>query len=178
MRKAQKSAVWSDSPRVNPQTDHHAGQDNAPELDELVVTLDGELTSLRGIHFRLAVLRLVLLDGDPDFIQSAAHDDERATRELLDSEPERDRVVSAARNSSRMPGVRFADFVRSAPESHRMVLQRLTRELETNSRAITTLRDAVRRLSEDGRRAVAGALDLTEPEQGQARTGQVFVGDI
>jgi len=163
---------------VNPQTEHHAGQDNAPELDALIVTLDGELTSLRDIHFRLALLRLVLLDGDPEFIQNAARDVERATRNLLDSEPERDRVVTAARNSSGMAGARFADFVRSAPQSHRNVLHRLTRELETNSRAITALRDAVRRLSEDGRRAVAGALDLTEPEQGEPRTGQVFVGEI
>lgn len=153
-----------------------------PELDQLVVALDAELASLRLVHFRLSVLRLVLLDGNPSFIQAAAHDLEETARALLEHEPARDRVVATARSVLGMLDGRLIDLAAAAPVSHQAVLHRLASELDVTSRSIAVLRDAVRRLAEDGRRAVLDILDLTDGVQQESTNagapGQVFVGDF
>lgn len=154
----------------------------SPELDALILAVDEELTLLNTLHFRLAVLRLVLVNGNPYFIRSAASDVAAATQGILEHEAVTASCLADVRALLGLTTERLAVVASHAPETHRRVLVRLSGELEWTSRSIEALRDAVRRQCEDGRRTVLDVLDLTESQPSdqntEAPTGQLFRGQL
>ncbi len=161
--------------RPDTDTDQH-GVDT--DLDTLVLVLNEELSLLVRLHFRLTELRLVLLDGNPRFIQLAADDVSAATTAVVAHERRTIDAIAAARSTLGADVVRVVDLAASAPPSHRKVLLRLTREIDTTSRGLSILREAVHRQSAAGRQAVADVLDLTNNPDGDdaPASGHLFRG--
>lgn len=153
-----------------------------PQLDALVLVLHEELALLGRLHYRLTALRLLLLDGNPHFIQAAAEDVETETKPLLEHEARTVGAIADARRALGSSSVRLVDLAVEAPESHRKVLLRISREMETASRSISVLRDAVRRQSDGARRALDDVLDLRSGaiDNGIAAPapGHVFRGEL
>lgn len=156
-------------------TDH---DDLDAHLDALVVVLNEELSLLVRLHYRLTALRLLLLDGNPRFIQLAANDVSDATVAVVDHEGRTIEAISAARVALGDEAPRIVDIAAAAPQSHRKVLLRLTREIDVTSRALSVLREAVQRQSASGRQAVAEVLDLTSGDDGDSseKSGHLFRG--
>lgn len=156
--------------------------ESTPELDALVLAMHDELALLDRLLFKLTVLRQLLLGGDARFVQWAAAEVDDATQAVLEHEPHTLAAIEAARHTLASTADRVADLAVLAPESHRRVLLRLSREIQTTSRALTAQRDAVRRQSTAGRQALDDVLDLTETNErgdGHAREpGQLFRGVI
>lgn len=155
-------------------------QPNA-ELDALVLVLNEECTLLSRLHYRMTALRLLLLDGDPRFIQSAAEEVDVATGAVVQHEPRTMDALVGARAALKSESDRLIDIAVQAPESHRRVLVRLAREIEATSRGLATLRDAVQRQAESGQRAADSVLDLTTGEStssGVTEPGHLFHGTI
>jgi hypothetical protein len=168
----------SDTPTTDLSVDQtvHSGLD--ADLDALVLVLNDELSLLVRLHFRLTALRLVLLDGNPRFIQLAAHDVSEATTSVVKHEDRTIDAISSARRSLGTDVVRVVDLAAAAPHSHRKVLLRLTREIDVTSRALSVLREAVQRQSAAGQQSVAEVLDLTNGpgHSGVSPSGHLFRG--
>lgn len=170
-----------DWPRVNPDDILSAPHDAEPELDALVLVLHEGVALLGRLHYRLTAMRLLLLDGNPRFIQSAAHDVDAATKGLIANEARTLEAISTARRAMGTASVRLIDIASEAPGSHRKVLLRISREIETTSRSIAVLRDTIRTQADGARRAVTDVLDLrTDPAVDGAATGpgHIFRGKL
>lgn len=151
-----------------------------PELDALVLVLNEESSLLSRLHYRMTLLRLLLLDGNPRFIQNAAEEVDDATAAVVRHEPRTLDALVRARAALNSESERLIDLAVEAPESHRRVLVRLAREIEATSRGLATLRDAVRRQAESGQRAADSVLDLTDgaTPRGVPEPGHLFHGTI
>ena len=164
------------------ETDPSEAVVETPELDALVLVLNEELELLDRLNFRLTVLRVILLDGNPRFIQAAAHDVEVASVAAVAHEQRTMETIEGARRALGSTTQRVVDLALEAPDTHRKVLIRLTREIERTSRSLASLRDTVRRQSENGRSAMSAVLDLTDSTQAntgpEGRSGQLFRGVI
>ncbi len=149
---------------MNHQTDHQEHGEGGSALDSLVLILDREIAALRELHYRMAVLRLTLLDGNTNFIQRAATESESATAAIVALDPVRETARSKSAELLGLPSsAELAEVVSVAPDSHEAVLRRLLTDVAHLSRAISVLRDSIRGLAEEGRRNVMGLLDLTAP---------------
>jgi len=147
-------------------------------LDALVLALNKELSLLVHLHFRLTELRLLLLDGNPGFIQLAAQDVGEATNVIVSHESRTVAAIAAARSALRIDAELLVDIATQAPDSHRKVLLRLASEIDATSRALSVLREAVQRQSATGRQAVSNDLDLTNGATGSKtnQPGHLFRG--
>ncbi|MDW3179334.1 MAG: hypothetical protein R8J94_18205 [Acidimicrobiia bacterium] len=168
----------SEIPLTGSTAEHSDHNDLEARLDALVLVLNEELSLLLHLHYRLTSLRLLLLDGNPRFIQLAASDVSDATVAVVDHEGRTIEAISAARVALGSDAPRIVDIAAIAPASHRKVLLRLTREIDVTSRALSVLREAVQRQSASGRQAVAEVLDLTDGDdaKGARNPGHLFRG--
>ena len=149
---------------MNHQTDHQEQGEGGSALDSLVLILDREIAALRLLHYRMSVLRLMLLDGNTSFVQRAADETEAATAAVVEFDVPREQARSgSAKALGLSPSAELLDIVDAAPDSHEAVLRRLATDLAHLSRGIAVLRDAIRSLAEEGRRGVLSLLDLTDP---------------
>lgn len=148
------------------------------DLDALVLVLNDELSLLVRLHYRLTSLRLLLLDGNPRFIQLAADDVSEATAAAVAHERPTMDAIATARTRLGTGVVGVVDLAAAAPHSHRKVLLRLTREIDSTSRALSVLREAVQRQSAAGQQAVTDVLDLTNNHVGDdaPAPGHLFRG--
>ncbi len=142
------------------------------------MALNEELSLLVRLHYELTGLRLMLLDGNPRFIELAASDVNEATTGVVEHESQTIEAIASARQSLGSTAVRVVDIATAAPRSHRKVLLRLTREIDVTTRALSVLREAVQRQSVAGRQAVAEVLDLTNeaPSSNSSAPGHLFRG--
>lgn len=165
---------------VNLRTNH---QDPAPgesPLDALVMLLDLELTALRGLQYRLTVLRLMLIYGHPEFIHLAAGELGESSLSMSGVEGGRAQALERAAAELSAPTVTTVSGLAAiAPEPHAAVLHRLGDELAQVTRSIDALRDGIRTASEDGQRSVRDLLDLTDDAPASPAGAQPsFVGEL
>ncbi len=165
---------------------NHESTEECSVLDALASMLDRENAQLRNLEYRLNCLRHALIDGDADFVRTAAAEaDAAAAAAAAAGEP---REAARHQTVTRLgldPATPLAALPDVVPSPHRELLARLVRELMGRVRAIRIQRDAVRTLADEGRRALSTVLDLeTRPDgsaidlESEAQRGTLFVGEF
>jgi len=165
---------------VNLRMNHQGDAPGESPLDALAMLLDLELTALRGLQYRLTVLRLMLIYGHPEFIHLAASELGEASLSISGVEGGRLQALQSAAADLQAPEVTTVSGLAAiAPEPHAAVLRRLGDELAQVTRSIDALRDGIRNASEDGQRSVRDLLDLTDDVDGVPTSAQPsFVGEL
>lgn len=165
---------------VNLHMNHQGDVPGESPLDALVMLLDLELTALRGLQYRLTVLRLMLIYGHPEFIHLAAGELGESSLSISGVEGGRVQALERAAAELDAPTVTTVSGLAAiAPEPHAAVLHRLGDELAQVTRSIEALRDGIRTASEDGQRSVRDLLDLTDDVHAPGAGAQPsFVGEL
>lgn len=165
---------------------NHESTADCSGLDALASMLDRENTQLRNLEYRLNNLRHALIDGDADFVRTAAAEAETAAATAAAAgEPREAARYQAMTGLGLDPATPLATLPDLVPSPHRELLARLVRELVGRARAIRVQRDAVRTLADEGRRALSSVLHLDAGPTGpaidlesEAQRGTLFVGEF